>query len=608
MKTIIRLLSFARPYSRYWPRYVLFTFLGMIFGILNFALIKPLLDVVFDPEAMTVVKQTPNFTFSVDYVIEIFNHYLTKVVQLYGRMGALVFVAVAIILASFLANLLKYGGQCIMASLRTEVIFKIRETLLNKITRLDIAFFNKKKKGDIMSVLSNDVNEVQANVVQSFQIVAREPLLILGYFIVLFYMSYQLTIITIVALPLSALLISKVTRKLRTIATKSQTVLGQLLSVIEETISGIKVIKAFNGQRYVRSKFTDINKEQTTLQRNIYYKQELASPISEFLGITVAMIILLIGGWWILNKESFFTVSSFVTYIAFYYQILVPLKNIATAYTGIKKGMASADRIFEVLDTPLEVSTVQHPIDINSFENNIEFKDVCFAYHTSPILSNINITLSKGKMYAIVGHSGAGKTTLVDLIPRFYDVTSGAILLDGVDIRQYQPKKLMSLIGVVNQEPILFNDTVHNNIAFGLDAVSTEEIIVAAKVANAHDFIMELEQAYQTNIGDRGNKLSGGQKQRLSIARAVLKNPPILILDEATSALDTESERLVQDALYKLMENRTSIVIAHRLSTIQHADLIVVMDKGQIVETGTHAELIAMQGIYRRLTDLQTFE
>jgi subfamily B ATP-binding cassette protein MsbA len=321
------------------------------------------------------------------------------------------------------------------------------------------------------------------------------------------------------------------------------------------------------------------------------------------------MIILLVGGWWVLNEESTFTVSSFVAYISFYYQILVPLKNIATAYTGIKKGMASADRIFEILDTPIKISKAQYPVDINEFENSIEFKDVCFAYQSSPILSNINITFNKGKMYAIVGPSGAGKTTLVDLIPRFYDVTSGMILLDGIDVRQYQPKKLMRLIGVVNQDPILFNDTIHSNIAFGLDAVPEEAIIEAARIANAHDFIMELEHGYQTNIGDRGNKLSGGQKQRISIARAILKNPPILILDEATSALDTESERLVQEALTNLMKNRTSIVIAHRLSTIQHADQIVVLQKGEIKERGIHSELIALkEGIYHRLCALQTFQ
>ncbi len=607
MKKLSRLLSFARPYSKYWPQYLLFTFLGMLFGILNFALIKPLLDVVFDPNAMTVVKQAPHFNFSADYLINLFNYYLTQMVQAHGRMGALIFVAITIILASLLANLLKYAGQCIMASLRTEVIFKIREALLEKITRLDIAYFNKKKKGDVISVLSNDVNEVQANVVQSFQIVFKEPFLILGYFAVLFYMSYQLTVITLIALPLSALLISKVTRKLRGIAAKAQAALGQILTVIEETISGARIIKAFNGQQYVRRKFFDINKEQTNLQRNIYYRQELASPISEFLGITVAMIILLIGGWWILNAESNFTISSFITYLTFYYQILVPLKSIATAYTGIKKGMASADRIFEVLDAPIAITKVEHPVDINSFNKNIEFKDVVFAYQSAPVLNHINITFDKGKMYAIVGPSGAGKTTMADLIPRFYDVTSGAILLDGTDIRQYQPKQLMHLIGVVNQEPILFNDTIHNNIAFGLKNVSEQAITEAAKIANAHDFIMEMEQGYQTNIGDRGMKLSGGQKQRLSIARAVLKNPPILILDEATSALDTESERLVQDALTNLMKNRTSIVIAHRLSTIRHADKIVVLQKGEIKETGTHDELIAQDGIYKRLCALQTF-
>ncbi|MDR3235262.1 MAG: ABC transporter ATP-binding protein/permease [Prevotellaceae bacterium] len=607
MEKLKRLLTFAKPYSRYWPQYVFFTFFGMILGIFNFALIQPLLDVVFDPSAMTVVNIMPTFSFSVDYVADIFNYYLAGIVQSSGRMGALVFVSIVMVIASFLANLLKYGGQRVMASLRTRVIANLRKALFDKITRLDIGYFHKHQKGNLISVLSNDVNEVQSNVVQSFQIIFREPFLIIGYLGVLFYMSYQLTFISLVALLLSGFFIGKVTRKLRSVANKAQAILGLLLSAIEEGITGARIVKAFNGQKYVRNKFNEVNESQTKLQRNIYYKQELATPISEFLGVTVAMLILLVGGWLIINGSTIFSISSFITYIVFYYQILVPFKNITTAYTGIRRGMASADRIFEVLDAPVAIKKTENPIPVKDFKHSIVFNHVSFTYDEILVLQDINLTISKGKMYALVGHSGAGKTTMADLIPRFYDVASGAILLDGIDIREYHPKELMNLIGIVTQEAILFNDTVYNNIVFGMQNVTDEDVVNAAKIANAHDFIMQMEDGYQTNIGDGGNRLSGGQKQRISIARAVMKNPPILILDEATSALDTESERLVQDALTNLMKNRTSIVIAHRLSTIQHADTIVVLQKGEIIEQGTHAELMAQQGTYKRLCDLQTF-
>jgi subfamily B ATP-binding cassette protein MsbA len=605
METIKRLLTFAKPYSRYWPKYVFFTFFGMILGIFNFALIKPLLDVVFDPAAMTLVNEAPPFSMSITYIENIFNYYLTFIVQSSGRMGALIFVAIIMVCASFLANLFKYGGQRVMAKLRTNVIANIRAALFNKITRLDIGYFNKHQKGNLISILSNDVNEVQANVVQSFQIIFREPFLILGYFGVLFYMSYQLTLISLVALILSGFLIGKVTRKLRSAANKSQAVLGSLLSVIEETISGMRIIKAFNGQPYIRNKFKNINEYQARLQRNIFYKQELATPISEFLGVTIAMIILVLGGWLILNGKTIFSISGFITYIVFYYQILVPFKNITTAYTGIRRGMASADRIFKVIDEPVSIKKAQQPLPVSRFEHEIVFRNVSFSYDETPVLQDVNLRIPKGQMVALVGMSGAGKTTMADLLPRFYDVTSGEILLDNINIRDYEPKELIGLMGIVTQDAILFNDTVFNNIAFGMENVEEAAVVRAAAIANAHEFIMQMENGYQTNIGDGGNRLSGGQRQRLSIARAILKNPPILILDEATSALDTESERLVQDALTKLMQNRTSIVIAHRLSTIQHADKIVVMEKGRIVETGTHAELLQKQGIYKRLCEMQ---
>jgi subfamily B ATP-binding cassette protein MsbA len=608
MKPLSRLLRFAKPYSRYYPKYVLFTFFGTIFGIFNFALLKPLLDVIFDPQAMPAQPSMPAFSLSVAYLLDAFNYIVTCVIAEWGRMGALVFVAAAVIVANLLANLLKYGGQRVMNTLRTSVIYNIREALFNKLTHLNIGYFNRRQKGDLMSVLSSDVNEVQNNIVQSFQIIFREPFLIVGYFGVLFYMSYQLTLITVVLLPLSGWFIGKLTRKLRTYAGKSQAVLGNILSVIEETISGIRIIKAFNAQRHIRSKFARINQEQISLQRHIFNRQELATPTSEFLGISVAMLILLAGGSLVLSGSSMFTISGFVTYIAFYYQILLPLKNIASAYTNVRRGMASADRIFAILDTDAVLVKSANPVCIKDFKRSIQFVDVSFAYQEELVLKHINITIEKGKTIALVGQSGAGKSTIADLIPRFYDVSSGSILLDGIDIREYQPRNLMALMGIVTQEAILFNDTIRNNIAFGLSDVSMDAIIDAARVANAHEFIMQTEYGYDTNIGDRGARLSGGQRQRIAIARAVLKNPPILILDEATSALDTESERLVQDALTYLMKNRTSIVIAHRLSTIQNADRIVALQNGEVVEQGAHAELMHKpSGVYRKLCEMQTF-
>jgi subfamily B ATP-binding cassette protein MsbA len=588
---------------------VFFTFFGTIFGIFNFALIKPLLDVIFEPQAMPASSQMPQFSFSIGYLQEAFNYFLTFIVQRTGRMGALLFVACAVIAASFLANLLKYGGQRIMAALRTMVIFNIREALFNKLTKINIAYFNKRQKGDLMSVLSNDVSEVQGNILQTFQIIFREPFLIVGYFGALFYMSYQLTLITVIMLPLSGWFIGKITRKLRTYAGKSQQALGSILSVIEETISGIRIIKAFNAQDYIRQKFALFNKTQTSLQRSIFNKQEMATPTSEFLGVSVAMLILLAGGGLILGGNTDFSISSFVTYIAFYYQILQPLKNIANAYAGVKKGMASADRIFEILDADASVKKCENPVAIKTFKHELRFINVDFAYNEELVLKNINIVVPKGKTIALVGQSGAGKSTIADLIPRFYDVCNGAITLDGIDIRRYQPRDLMALMGIVTQEAILFNDTIKNNIAFGMTDAAMDAITEAARVANAHDFIVQTEHGYDTNIGDRGCRLSGGQRQRIAIARAVLKNPPILILDEATSALDTESERLVQDALSNLMKNRTSIVIAHRLSTIQNADCIIALQRGEVAEQGTHAELMQKpDGIYRKLCELQAFK
>jgi subfamily B ATP-binding cassette protein MsbA len=491
--------------------------------------------------------------------------------------------------------------------MRTYVVKNIRESLYLKITNLHVGYFHDQRKGDIMSSLSNDVNEIESSVVSSVQVIFREPLMIVGYIILLFTMSVQLTLFTLIVLPISGLVITSISRRLRKDAKQGQLLLGNILSIIEETISGIRIIKAFNAQKYVNKKFDEQNSQYRAILKSMWNKKELASPISEFLGVTVVVLVILYGGQLVLQNKSDLNASEFITYIILYSQILVPAKNISSALTSIQRGIASGERIFAILDTPVKIEEDPNAISISDFKGKISYENVSFQYAEKKVLDNINLDVEKGKMIALVGASGAGKSTMADLLPRFYDVTEGAITIDGIDIRKIKLSDLNHLMGIVTQESILFNDTVFKNISFGNESATEEQVIEAAKIANAHEFIDKLEEGYYTNIGDRGAKLSGGQRQRLSIARAVLKNPPILILDEATSALDTESERLVQEAIQNLMKNRTSVVIAHRLSTIQYADQIIVMQAGKIIERGTHTELLALNGMYRKLSEMQSF-
>ena len=607
MKAFRRILSYARPYSRFWPGYLVFSILSVIFGVINYALIKPLLEVLFDPDAVEKYSALPDFSLTVEYFYGVFQFYLTKVLEASGVLRGLMFVCIVLIITSFLSNLTRFLSQKILVNMKTYVMKNIRTDLFNKITRLNVDYFQEQRKGDILSSVSNDVNEVQNSVASSFHILFREPLLIIGFLIGLFYMSPKLTVLTLVTLPISAFVIGAVSRKLKRGATRTQALMGRIISHFEEAISGIRIIKAFNAQKYVRDNFDRTNEEHKAVSRAMYSRQELASPLSEFLGISVAAAVLFYGGVLQMSGELGMGLSDFIVYIAFYWRVLEPSKAIAAAYSSVQKGLVSGNRIFAILDAVPSIRKAEHPVHVSEFNHSIEYRDVSFRYSTDYVLKDICLTIPKGKMIAVVGPSGAGKSTLVDLLPRFYDVTDGSILIDGVDIRDYYPKELISLMGIVTQEAILFNDSVRNNITFGMENVSEEDVVRAARIANAHDFIMQMEHGYDTNIGDRGGKLSGGQRQRIAIARAVLKNPPIMILDEATSALDTESERLVQDALTNLMKNRTSIVIAHRLSTIQHADEIVVMKEGRIVERGTHTSLLASGGLYSHLCEMQTF-
>ncbi|HOO42320.1 MAG TPA: ABC transporter ATP-binding protein [Bacteroidales bacterium] len=609
MKSFLRILAYGKPYGRYWPAYLVLSVFSVLFGIANYALIAPLLTVLFEPDTLTGELIRPEYSFSLSYVAAVFKYFLLMIKTQDGIMMALVYVSVSLLAASLLSNITHYLSQRVLVSVRTRLMKNVRDDLFRKISRLHIGYFHKQRKGDLLSSISNDVNEVQNSVASSFHVIFRDPLLILGFLSMLFYMSPKLTLVTLLTLPISALLIGRITRALRSGAEVSQSLLGKLLSHFEEAISGSRIVKAFNAQQYVRDRFGIINDQHRQATKRLYNRQELASPLSEFLGIAVAAAILFYGGWLQVHGQLGMSWPQFVVYIGFYWRVLEPAKSITKAYAMIRKGMVSAHRIFAIMDVPVEIQKDPKALPVKNFRESLEYRNVSFRYeNTDPyVLRDINLIIPKGKIIALVGPSGAGKTTLADLLPRFYDVREGEILLDGINIKRYQPKDLIGLMGIVTQEAILFNDTVANNITFGLENVPFEAVRRAAAIANAHDFIMDMEQGYDTNIGDRGGKLSGGQRQRIAIARAVLKNPPVLILDEATSALDTESEKMVQEALTKLMKNRTTVIIAHRLSTIRNADEIVVMNKGMIVERGTHETLLANEGMYRHLCDLQVF-
>jgi subfamily B ATP-binding cassette protein MsbA len=609
MKTYLRILSYAKPYGKFVPVYVIYAFLAIVFGLLNFTLLKPLFDVIFeqvDPAGLAQYQEKPSFSFSIGYFTHLFNHTFLEISETYGKMGTLYFVCSIIVLSVFLSNLFAYLSGVILAKVRAVVIKRMRMDIFRQVSTLHIGYFSNERKGDLMSKMTNDVQEVENTIVQSLRVVFREPATIILYFAVLFIMSVKLTLFTILIIPISGAIIGGITRKLKKKAVQSQQSLGRIVNILDETLGGMRVIKAFNAERFMAGKFDVETDYYADVNVNMARKNELASPISQFMGVFVVAGILVYGGSMVLSGESDLSASDFITYIIIFTQVLNPAKEISRAVSSIQRGIASAERIFEVVDT---TSLIKSPVvskPLKSFEKSIVFDNVSFAYQDQKVLNNINFELKAGKTIALVGPSGGGKSTLADLVPRFYDPTQGKILLDGVDIREFEVHNLRELMGIVTQESILFNDTIFNNIAFGIQDATEEQVIEAAKIANAHNFIVLMEGGYQASIGERGSKLSGGQRQRISIARAVLKNPPILILDEATSALDSESELLVQEALTKLMDNRTTLVIAHRLSTIQHADEILVIERGEIVQRGTHAELNQIEGLYQKLSSIQS--
>lgn len=605
MKVIKRLLKYATPLHHYLPEYIIYTILGVIFGLINFTMLIPILNILFEITKTQTVTQVPEFSFSIYYFIDLFNYYFTNIVATRGKMYALAFVCVIIFMAALLANLFRFLAIKVLIRLRLNMMERIRNQLYIKLTHQSLDYYNNRRKGDILSTVTNEVQEIENSLVNALQAWVKEPFIIVAYFVALFIISPTLTLFTIVFLPVSGLLIASITNKLRKYGHFNLTLLGRILSHTEETISGIRVIQSFAAEKYSTDRFKKINKEFSRSSKKMFSRRELTMPLSEVLGIMVVVIIIMYGGYLLLNNKSTLTGSSFITYLALYSQIIQPLKNISQASGNVQRGIAAGEKIFALLDEPIKVDQNNNGIEKKSFEKSIELKNVSFRYTTNDVLSNINLTITKGKSIALVGESGSGKSTLADLILRFYDPTGGEILIDGINVKDIKLTNLRGLISFVSQEAVLFNDTVFNNIAFGEENASLEEVKKAALIANADSFIQETDEGYNSSVGDRGMKLSGGQRQRLTIARAIFKDAPILILDEATSALDTESERLVQDAIDKMMHTRTSIIIAHRLSTIKHADEIIVLQKGLIVEKGNHEELIRKQGYYYRLVQMQ---
>ncbi len=605
MKKINKILIYLKPYYKNVILNFVFNLLQIIFSVFSLLMIIPFLRVLFGQEEAVRVK--PDFELSGKVFNEYLNYYLGQIVSTYEKKDALIIVSLFVILMILFKNILFYFSKFVMVPVRNGVIRDMRNAIYKKITELPFSFFSEERKGDIMSKMTNDLKEIEWTIMTSIEMLIRNPLTILIYLLTLIMMSPQLTLFVLILIPLSGLIIGTIGRSLRKSSAKAQEQIGVLLSKIEETLSGLRIVKAFTAEKFVYDNFVAFNEEYNKTMNKVYRKNYLASPVSEFLGVLLVTGIMYYGGSLVLDKESALSPEAFIAYIAVFSQIITPAKAFSQAIYNVQKGAVSIDRINDILNAENIVNEIENPVVLKTFEKEIEFKNVSFAYENIKVLKNINLKVQKGQTIALVGQSGSGKSTLVDLIPRFYDVLEGEISIDGVNIKNCKISALRNLMGNVNQEPILFNDSVKNNISFGTTEAEDEEIRNAAKIANAHEFIIKSEKGYETNIGDGGTKLSGGQRQRLSIARAVLKNPPIMILDEATSSLDTESEKAVQDALDKLMQNRTSIVIAHRLSTIKNADLICVLNKGEIIERGTHEELIKLGGSYKKLYDLQIF-
>lgn len=599
-------MNYCKPYQQFIIPYFLFTFLATFFGLLNFTLIIPLLDVLFGTEKVVLLANKPEFQFSLTYFKELFSYYFYDILKNFSRLDTLKIVCCIIVLSVMTSNLFRYLTATRIEYFKTHIVRGLRNLIFEKYLKLDISYFSNHKKGDLITRTISDSIEVETSLSSSFAAIFSSPISLTMYFSVLFMISAKLTFFTLLVIPISGGLISLLVKKLKKQAKESFESFGTLNSTLEEALSYIKIIKAFNAQRFINLKFNNQNEDYTSIARKIIRRKEFASPFSEFSGIMVISFILIYGGSLVLGENPELTASAFITYITIFSQVLKPAKELSNAFIMAQRGLAAGERILELLDTPIIVNEPENAILKSNFDNEIHFKNISFSYQSKKVIKNLNLQIKKGQMIGLVGPSGGGKSTLADLLMRFYDVNEGEILIDNTPIHQLKIHSLRNLMAIVTQEPLLFNDSIYNNIVFGLENITKDAVEHAAKVANAHDFILKSEQGYQTHIGDRGVKLSGGQKQRISIARAVLRNPPILILDEATSALDTESEKLVQQALDTLMKNRTSIVIAHRLSTIRNADNIIVIKDGEIVEQGSHIQLIEIDGgLYKKLNTMQ---
>lgn len=607
MKGLFQLLRrFLPPYKGWAISNVIFNLLGAIFGAFSFLALSPILGILFGTQEG--VTQRPEFSLNFDTIKDIIYYHMGHVIKETGHMRALYLIGAFMIVMVFLKVGFTYLASFSMVPLRNGVVRDLRDKIYSKLLSLPIGYYNEERKGDIMARVTGDVSEIETSIMNSLEMLFKNPILIIISLIVMVYMSWSLTVFVLVMLPIAGLITGRIGRSLKKPSRKGQDKMGEVLSTIDESLSGLNIVKAFNAEKRMKKRFQNETRDYYKTMNRLMWRRFLAHPVSEFLGTTIIIIVLWYGGSLILRNESRLAPEDFITYLVFFYSIINPAKAFSTAVYSVEKGLAAMDRVDQILDVENPITDNPDAVEKKEFQQEIEFKNVSFAYGKDKVLKNINLKIPKGKTVALVGKSGSGKTTLVNLLPRFWDIQNGGeILIDGTNIKEFKLHDLRGLLGYVSQEPVLFNDTFENNIAFGVENARIEQVMEAARVAHAHEFIQETEEGYLSNIGDRGSKLSGGQRQRVSIARAVLKNPPIMILDEATSALDTESEKLVQDALDNLMKNRTSIVIAHRLSTIRKADLICVFKKGEIVERGTHDELLELKGEYSKLHKMQIF-
>ncbi|MBS1627569.1 MAG: ABC transporter ATP-binding protein [Bacteroidetes bacterium] len=603
MKKYARIFRYLKPFKSNIGLYLLFSVLSIVFSLVSFGAVPFFVKMIFSPEKIVVLP--PKNIFSTDEI----NYQLSLFIQQHGKDGpilALGIICILIVASTFLKNLFYYLSFYILSPMKMSVITKFRSDIYNKLLQLPIGYFTEQKKGDVMSRVTNDLTEIEISVVGTVEGFIKDPLNLIIILFILIAISPKLSLMLFVFLPLTGFIIGRISRSLKKNSNASAIKLGEVLSILDETLSGLRVIKAFNAEKKIKEKFEETNKQLYVIKNKLQIRRDLASPLSEFLGVTVLAGVLWIGGKLVLGGNAAgLDAEGFILYIVLFTQVINPAKSLSTSFYNMQKGSAAIQRIEEILNAPVLVDENISGKQIQTFHQSIQFKNVSFSYDDKIILKDINLTIQKGRTIALVGSSGAGKSTLADLIPRFHDVSGGELLIDGINIKNYSLQSVRNLMGIVTQEPILFNDTIAANIALGSINATQQQIEEAAKIANAHNYIIHKEEGYNTNIGDRGTKLSGGERQRLTIARAVLKNPPILILDEATSSLDTESEKLVQDAINNMMQNRTSIVIAHRLSTIRHADEIIVLQKGEIVERGTHDELLTYNGIYKKLVDMQ---